>query len=229
MTLVPAIDALHARVRRSQVLFRVVLATRYLFAMAFIPTGLVKLLGMRFTVLSPETPIGAFFEAMYQTGEYWQFLGATQILAGLLLIVPRLATLGAVIFFPIVLNIMVITWALQFRGTVYVTSLMVFAAASLLAWDWHRVRGILVATPGPSDQSQWVTGLGPWWERAAWTVGLLAGLTAWFGTRFSTAYFGTALVVGAVCALIALAGLWVSVTAKESRRHGESARSPHGG
>ena len=211
MTIVPAIDALHARVRRSQVLFRVVLATRYLFAMAFIPTGLVKLLGMRFTTISPETPIGAFFEAMYQTGEYWQFLGATQILAGLLLIVPRLATLGGVVFFPIVLYIMVITWALQFRGTVYVTTLMAFAAASLLAWDWHRLRSVLVTTPGPSDQSEWVTGLGPWWERAAWTMGLLAGLTAWFGTRFSAAYFGTALVVGVICALVALVGLWVSL------------------
>lgn len=211
MRLVSAIDTLHARVRRSPLLFRVVLATRYLFAMAFIPTGLVKFLGLRFTTISPDTPIGGFFEAMYQTGEYWQFLGATQILAGLLLIVPRLATLGAVIFFPVVLNIMVITWALQFRGTVYLTTLMTFAAASLLAWDWHRLRYVLVASPAPVDQSAWVTGLGPWWERAAWTGGLLAGLTAWFGTRFSVAFFGTALVVGVVCALVALVGLWVSL------------------
>jgi hypothetical protein len=219
MTIVPAIDALHARVRRSQVLFRVVLATRYLFAMAFIPTGFVKFLGMRFTTISPETPIGAFFEAMYQTGEYWQFLGATQILAGLLLVVPRLATLGAVIFFPIVLNIMVITWALQFQGTVYLTTLMVFAAASLLAWDWHRLRSILVSTPGSGEQSEWVTGLGPWWERAAWTVGFFAGLLTWFGTRFPMRWIGTTLAVGAVCALVALAGLWVSL--RSGARRGE--------
>lgn len=211
MTLVSAIDTLHSRVRSSQVLFRVVLATRYLFAMSFIPTGFVKLLGMRFTTISPETPIGAFFEAMYQTGEYWQFLGATQVLAGLLLLIPRLATLGAVIFFPVVLNIMVITWALQFRGTVYLTTLMVIAAASLLAWDWHRLRSILVATPGPSDQSQWVTGLGPWWERAAWTGGLFAGVLFFFSTRFSALWIGASLAVGAICALVALAGLWVSV------------------
>ncbi len=213
MPLVPAIDALHARVRRSQLLFRVVLGTRYLFAMAFIPTGFVKLLGYRFTTISTETPIGAFFEAMYQTGAYWQFLGATQILAGLLLLVPRSATLGAVLFFPIVVNIMVITWALEFQGTVYITTMMVFAAASLLAWDWHRLRSILVATPRLADQSDWVTGLGPWWERTAWTVGLIAGLLTWFGTRqFTAPWLMASLAVAAVCALVALAGLWVSVS-----------------
>lgn len=109
MVLVSVVDRLHGRVRRSEVLFRVVRATRYLFAMAFIPTGLVKLMGQRFTTISPQAPIGAFFEAMYQTGEYWQFLGATQIVAGVMLLVPRTATLGAVVFFPLVLNICVIT------------------------------------------------------------------------------------------------------------------------
>jgi hypothetical protein len=209
MSLVPWIDALHARVRRSQCLFRVVLGTRYLFAMAFIPTGLVKLMGHRFTTISTETPIGAFFEAMYQTGAYWQFLGATQILAGLLLLVPRLATLGAILFFPIVVNIMVITWALKFQGTVYVTTLMVCASASLLAWDWHRLRGILVSTPTLTDQSGWVTGLGPWWERTAWTVGLIAGLLLWFGIRgFAASWLMPTLAIGGICALVAVAGLW---------------------
>jgi hypothetical protein len=46
-----AIDRLHDRLRRSSTLFRVVLATRCLFAMAFAPTGLVKLLGLPFTAI----------------------------------------------------------------------------------------------------------------------------------------------------------------------------------
>ncbi|MBM3750919.1 MAG: hypothetical protein FJW21_07025 [Acidimicrobiia bacterium] len=63
------------------------------------------------------------------------------------------ATLGAVVFFPIVLNIMVITWALQCRGTVYVTSLMVFAAVCALialAGLWVSVR----RTPEPVRVNQ---------------------------------------------------------------------------
>jgi hypothetical protein len=214
MQLVPAIDALHTRVRRSQIVYRVVLGTRYLFAMAFIPTGLVKLMGQRFSTLPTDTPIGAFFEAMFQTGIYWQFLGASQILAGLLLLVPRFATLGAVLFFPIVVNIMVITWALEFHGTVYITTLMVFAAASLLAWDWHRLRSLIVTGPPVhTDQSDWVTGLGPWWERTAWTIGLCAGMVTWFGTRqFTAPWLVVSLAVAAICAIVALAALWVGLS-----------------
>ena len=89
--------------------------------------------------------------------------------------------------------------------------MMVFAAGSLLAWDWHRLRSMLVATPLLADQSDWVTGLGPWWERTAWTVGLIAGLLTWIGTRqFTAPWLMASLAVAAVCALVALAGLWVS-------------------
>lgn len=43
---------------------RFTLFTRVLLAAGFIPTGMVKLLGQRFTSISPGHPIGAFFEAM---------------------------------------------------------------------------------------------------------------------------------------------------------------------
>lgn len=96
------LDRLHAWARAHPLLYRVVLATRILFATAFIPTGLVKLLGLRFTSIPTSDPIGAFFEAMYQTGGYWRFLGATQVAAGLLLLVPRAArrSLGAMVGTP---------------------------------------------------------------------------------------------------------------------------------
>jgi len=72
---------------------------RILLAAGFIPTGLVKLLNQRFTTLPVESPIGAFFEAMYQTGLYWQFLGLTQVLAGCMLLVPAFAHLLVQRFF----------------------------------------------------------------------------------------------------------------------------------
>jgi len=69
---------------------RLAIISRILLGLAFIPTGLVKLLGERFTVISVENPIGAVFEAMYQTGAYWHFPGFAQMLAGALLLVPRI-------------------------------------------------------------------------------------------------------------------------------------------
>ena len=67
---------------------------RILLAMAFFPTGLVKATGQRFTLLPIENPVGFFFEAMYQTGPYWYFIGMVQVAAAVLLLIPATATLG---------------------------------------------------------------------------------------------------------------------------------------
>lgn len=216
------LDRLHARARANPLLYRVVLATRCLFAMAFIPTGWVKFIGHRFTQISVATPVGAFFEAMYQTGGYWRFLGAVQILAGALMLIPRAATLGAVMFFPVALNIFVITVALGFTGTPFVTGPMLFAAAALLAWDWDRLRGVLTAAPlglAGRELARWprVARLGPAWERAAYVAGTAAGGLIFGSVRglVSTAAARAGLMVGLVAALVALAG---AVRAARARR-----------
>jgi hypothetical protein len=222
---IPFLDRLHARAQANPLLYRVVLATRCLFAMAFIPTGWVKFTGHRFTQIAVDTPIGAFFEAMYQTGGYWQFLGATQVVAGLLLLLPPTATLGAVIFFPVALNIFVITVALRFQGTPFVTGPMLFAAAALLAWDWDRLRWILTSsTPAlaATDREHWprIARLGPAWERAAYFTGTAAGLVV-FGSVRGLVGAGAALAglaVGLVAALVALAGAMLAVRAARLAR-----------
>lgn len=182
--------------------------------MAFIPTGWVKFMGHRFTQVSVESPVGAFFEAMYQTGGYWQFLGAVQVLAGVLMLIPRAATLGAVIFFPVALNIFVITVALHFTGTPFITAPMLLAATALLAWDWDRLRGILTVRPAELSAEERrrrprIERLGATWERAAYVVGTAAGLLLFGSTRslVGRGVAGAALVVGGLAALVALAGL----------------------
>ncbi|MFT5143546.1 MAG: hypothetical protein ACI80V_001179 [Rhodothermales bacterium] len=60
-----------------------------MLAAGFIPTDTVKLLGHRFTTISPDLPIGAFFEAMYQTGLFWRFIGLAQVVAGILSLFPE--------------------------------------------------------------------------------------------------------------------------------------------
>lgn len=139
------LDHLQTAARRIPAFQRLAIISRILLALAFIPTGMVKVLGNRFTTMSTDTPIGAFFEAMYQTGVYWHFMGLGQVVAGVLLLVPFTQTLAAVMFLPIILNITVVTWALDFTGTKYITVLMLLANVFLLCWDYDRLKHLVFA------------------------------------------------------------------------------------
>jgi hypothetical protein len=204
------LDALHLRLRRSRWLARAVVATRILLAAAFIPTGLVKVLGQRFTSISVEHPVGAFFEALYRTGIYWQFLGWSQVIAGLLLLVPATATLGALLFLAIATNIVVITLALDFGGTPVVTVLMFVAVLGLVAWDYHRWRGVLIAGPAveppPLAPLRWAA-----LERVLLNVGAAGGIAFFLGTRslLPAPWPWVGLVSGLVSAVV-IGGVWLA-------------------
>lgn len=116
-----------------------ILFTRFLIGFAFIPSGLVKLLGHPFTTLPKSNPVGYFFDAMFHTGIYWNFLGFTQILAAFLLMTQRLATVGALMFLGIITNIMFITIGVGFGNTVVITVLIFLACLSLVAWDYQKI------------------------------------------------------------------------------------------
>lgn len=147
---ITTLDEIFPWVRSRELLFRFTLLTRILLAAGFIPTGLVKLLGQRFTQLPDSTPIGAFFEAMYQTGVFWNFIGATQVAAGVLLLIPRFAHLGALLFLPVIAGILAVVVGVGFgTGTTLVTLLMLSAVLYLLLWDYDRFRGILTTRPFP--------------------------------------------------------------------------------
>lgn len=206
---------IHARARRNPVLQRLAVISRILLALAFIPTSLVKILGQRFTVMPVDTPLGFFFEAMYRSGDYWRFIGVGQLLAGILILIPRTATLGAVLFFPIVLNIFVITVAMDFKGTGFVTGGMLLASFFLLCWDYDRLEPLLFGTQRPEDR--W-GGPGSMLERVGFAVGAIAGLVFFLRTRgFVPPAVGmAALVVGMIAAGMVLFA-WI--------RHG-STRTP---
>lgn len=140
-----ALRRLQARARGSALLHRLVVGTRLLLAVGFLPTGVVKLLGRPFTTISLESPVGLFFHVLHQSGVYWTFLGLMQVLAAVLILVPRTAPLGAALFFPIILNIFVITVGVGFTGTPWITAPMVLASLLLLCWDYHRFEGLLFA------------------------------------------------------------------------------------
>jgi hypothetical protein len=59
-----------------------------------------------------------------------------------LLLIPRTALLGAIFYFPIILNICVLAYSVRFEGT-RITTLMLLANMFLLAWDYPRLKSIL--------------------------------------------------------------------------------------
>ena len=111
---------------------------RYLVSSAFIFASIPKILGKRFTQISVDDPVGFYFEAMYQTGFYWNFLGWGQVIAALLVMTQRFAAVGAFLFYPIIINIWLVTWSIGFKGTPVVTFMMFLANTYLLLWEYRR-------------------------------------------------------------------------------------------
>lgn len=134
---------IHSTVANNKFFFFFTWFTRLLLAIAFIPSGWVKVQGERFTLISVDTQIGLFFESLYRTGIYWNFLGIMQLLTALLLLIPRTTLFGAILYFPIIVNIFIAVTSMHFRGTPVVTGLMVLANIYLLLWDYPKVRSIV--------------------------------------------------------------------------------------
>ncbi len=139
--------SIHRKMRQSKHFGRLTALTRVLLAIAFLEPGLRKILGEPFTVLPVTDPVGYFFDAFFQAGAFYSFVGWGQVIAALLLLHPRTATLGAVMYMPIITNIAVITVAIGFEGTWVITILMALGCVYLLAWDYDRLRQILPVRP----------------------------------------------------------------------------------
>lgn len=115
---------------------------RVALALGFIPSGIMKIMGERFTALPANHPLGHYFDALHLTGYYYTFIGIGQVLTALLLLIPRTALLGALMGFPIILNICVLAYAVRFEGT-RITTFMLLANLYLLCWDYDRLKYIL--------------------------------------------------------------------------------------
>ncbi len=115
---------------------------RVALALGFLPSGFVKILGERFTALSVNHPMGHYLEALHLTGYYYTFIGLAQVTAAILLLIPRTATLGALIYFPIILNICILSLSVCFDGSMLTSPLMVLANLYLLCWDYDKLKYI---------------------------------------------------------------------------------------
>lgn len=117
---------------------------RILLAYAFIMAGTVKILGERFASgLSEIHPMGTYLEALHHTGYYYTFIGYAQVSAGVFLLIPGTVLLGALIYFPIILNICILSLAVRFEGSFVTSPLMVLANLYILAWNYDKLKYIL--------------------------------------------------------------------------------------
>jgi hypothetical protein len=158
MVLSERLDALHAKVRSNNWMRYFTIFTRLALVAGFLPAGYVKIIGERFTDLHNNQPMGHYLEALHHTGYYYSFVGYAQILAALLLLLPRTVVLGTLLYLPIILNICILSLAVRFEGSLLTAPLMVIACMYLLCWNYDRIKYILpfnhppVTFPVPSNK-----------------------------------------------------------------------------
>ncbi|CAM4004653.1 hypothetical protein SAMN06265348_101114 [Pedobacter westerhofensis] len=152
MRLSQRLDELHAKVRSNKWMGYFTTFTRLALVAGFLMAGYVKISGERFTDLHNNQPMGHFLEALYHTGYYYTFIGYAQILAALLLLVPRTVVLGTLLYLPIILNICILSLAVRFEGSLLTAPLMVIACIYLLCWHYDRIKYILPFNHPPTLQ-----------------------------------------------------------------------------
>lgn len=132
-----------------------IIYTRYLIGGAFVFASIIKLKGLRFTsdsgASAPINTASHYFETLYQSGIYWQFIGLGQLLAGALLMTQRYAKLGALMNLPIIANIFFITLSYNFGNTSIITGLMLLANILLIYWNWDELRILVNLPPIPKN------------------------------------------------------------------------------
>jgi len=144
MSISSTLDRLHSGAKENRWLWFFSIFNRLALAAGFIPSGMVKILGERFASgVSANHPMGHYLEALHTTGYYYTFIGIVQVTAAILLLIPRTVTLGAFLYFPIILNICILTFAVRFDGSLFTAPLMVLANLYLLGWNYEKWKYIL--------------------------------------------------------------------------------------
>jgi hypothetical protein len=144
MSISSAFDRLHARAKQNLWLWLFSVFCRLTLALGFIPAAIVKLMDERFASgLSVNHPMGHYLEALHQTGYYYTFIGIVQLAAAIFLLIPRTVTLGAFLYFPVILNITILTFATRFDGSLFTAPLMTLANLYLLGWNYEKWKYVL--------------------------------------------------------------------------------------
>lgn len=139
------------KVKQNRWIWLFSLFCRFSLAFGFLMAGFVKIIDERFASgLSIIHPMGSYLNALHHTGYYYTFIGIAQILAAIFLLIPRFVFLGALLYFPIILNIFILSFAVRFEGSLLSSPLMVLANIFLLLWHYDRLKFLLpIKNPQP--------------------------------------------------------------------------------
>lgn len=144
MTSLNKFDQFYLKIKKNRWYWYFSIFCRLILAYAFTFAGIVKIMDERFASgLSEVHPMGAYLTALHHTGYYYQFIGVAQILAAILLLIPRTVTLGALLYFPIIVNICILSLAVRFEGSFVTSPLMVLANLYILVWNYDKLKYIL--------------------------------------------------------------------------------------
>jgi len=165
--------------------------------------------------MSVESEVGAFFEILYQGGPYWKFLGLTQVLAGIFVLIPATSAIGALLFLGIMMNIFFITISYNFALTPIITFLMLLGSIWLVIWDFNHFRDLLFQKefndrnrknssivsilPQPSLANRF--------EKTIYTAGTVSGLMFFSMLRGLDMPAGTGYVLFSICIFCFLAAI----------------------
>lgn len=137
-------DEFYLNIKGNRWYFLFSIFCRLTLSYGFVVAGMTKIIGERFAGgLSTIHPMGAYLEALHHTGYYYTFIGIAQVFAAILLLIPRTVTLGALLYFPIIVNIWILSFALRFEGSFLTSPLMVLANLYILVWNYDKLRYIL--------------------------------------------------------------------------------------
>lgn len=144
MSISSTLDRIHSQAKQNSWLWLFSIFCRVALFAGFFPAGMVKIMDERFASgLSVNHPMGSYLEALHHTGYYYTFIGIVQIAAAVFLLIPRTVTLGAFLYFPVILNICILTYAVRFDGSLFTAPLMTLANLFLLSWNYEKWKYIL--------------------------------------------------------------------------------------
>jgi uncharacterized membrane protein YphA (DoxX/SURF4 family) len=123
-----------------------VMVIRWVLAVSFIFYGVVKLLGGQFyhgdfvidsrTTHGPEL-VWAFFG---YSPIYGRLLGLAELIPGVMLLIPRAQFLGALLLFPVTLNITLMDFCFQFPSVKYLSLFFTVLCSCLLILDRDKFK-----------------------------------------------------------------------------------------
>jgi len=116
-----------------------VFGTRLFLGLTFFTTGMAKLTYGNFPGYIGPIWLEQTL-APYGLGMWVRFLAWSQVTVGLLLLSQRFATIGAIMLFPLIANILMVTISLGWQGTPFVNGFLLLLNVFLLAADYQKLK-----------------------------------------------------------------------------------------